>query len=917
MSKRIIQSPGVEIQERDLSLRTPSPAGTTVYTTGFSDQGPTDEVISVSSITEFERIYGTPKTPAERYFYHTVKSTLNSPSRLLVNRLPYGENSGIGFGTSVGILAYPARVVSDSSTSNTLSATTITLNYSEVLGSIPLSGAAFTFFDSTATLRTVVFDIDDEGPVRQPSEGVIVVDIDSSIATFSTILTSISSAIDSIVPSLGITFTKTNNSLTLKLSADDIVTSTSAPAISASVVKGLDDNDDVFVGEVLIKAEFTTGITTNFNQASGTYVLGKPTQFNITRDQYLKLVSGQLFSEWSETAADNEGNFASVNALGGAAVIVINKAQTIIDGKFTGYYVGLADNTLTNPASGYSLVQSVQTVTQSASPTGLRSYVTIPQTRFDFALSATAADGNSPAQDSLSQILQEKITGYDTSSPDFDDTLNLGIFKLRQSVFATDANTLGVVLEEGYNGSIGYYRQTTSELGGAPVNFFLENVENDSRNIEILVNPYISDQFRGVNINNDGTPRKKIRLSSKQLRDGLTSNSISTERAGITNEELTQISTLIGDADSIFPIGVFGETTVGSKEIGNVPAKLTRALNRITNTELFDIDIIAEGGLGTIWTYCNTNSSKNFDDTKTTNAIEALRTSSTLTQTDARDAYNTIFSKFVTFAGPTKDGGRGDILYIADPLRQILVTGKDNKINDDPARNFSTDIYWPLRHLYSNANTSYATAYANFLKVFDDASGLFAYVPASGFVAARMVSTDVAVGPWGAPAGLNRGIITDAIDVALSPNQRQRDDLYTISLNPIATFPDQGIVVFGQKTMLKKPSAFDRVNVRRSFLFLEKATKSVMKFFIFENNTLFTRTQVTNTLTPFFERVRAADGLVDFIIVCDERNNTPEVIDNNELVVDIYLKPVRTAEFIRVNFYATRTDTNFEELLGS
>ena len=179
-----------------------------------------------------------------------------------------------------------------------------------------------------------------------------------------------------------------------------------------------------------------------------------------------------------------------------------------------------------------------------------------------------------------------------------------------------------------------------------------------------------------------------------------------------------------------------------------------------------------------------------------------------------------------------------------------------------------------------------------------------------------MASTDASVGPWGAPAGFNRGIINDAVDIAISPNQRQRDDLYNVNLNPIATFQDRGNVFFGQKTLLKKPSAFDRINVRRTFLYLEKITKRTMQYFLFENNTLFTRSRVQNTLTPFFERVKADDGLYDYLIVCDERNNTPEVIDQNELVVDIYLKPVKTAEFILVNFYATRTDTNFEELIG-
>jgi phage tail sheath protein FI len=299
-------------------------------------------------------------------------------------------------------------------------------------------------------------------------------------------------------------------------------------------------------------------------------------------------------------------------------------------------------------------------------------------------------------------------------------------------------------------------------------------------------------------------------------------------------------------------------------------------------------------------------------------AIEALRTSGDLTTAgeNARTAYNTVFSKFATFAGPAKEGGRGDIIFIADPIRQILVTGKNNKIQKDPARNFYVDVYWPLRHQFSLANTSYATVFANWMKVYDNYTGLYVYVPSSGFGAAKMASTDAQVGPWGAPAGFNRGIILDADDIAISPNQRQRDDLYSANLNPVANFADQGNVIFGQKTLLKQPSAFDRINVRRTFLYLEKITKKTMQFFLFENNTLFTRTRIINTLTPFFERVKADDGLYDFMIVCDERNNTGEVIDQNELVVDIYLKPVRTAEFILINFYATRTDANFEELIG-
>ena len=773
MANRTIQSPGVEIRESDLSLRT-AQTGTTTYIAGFASQGPTDEVIGLGNISEFEQIYGTPKTPAERYFYHSARAALNSSGSLLVNRLPYGADNGQGFGSKISVLAYPA-VTYDPSTE--LSATT-------------------------------------------------------------------------------------------------------------------------------------------FDTASATYVIGRPTQFEITQDQYIQLKNGELF-EFSETPNTTFGN---IGGLSGAAMIVVNKGQTTIDGQFNGYYVGIADNTNINPASAFDAITSAYTVTQSAGDAGISAFTTVPSSRFEFALTATPEFGSNPATNSISQVMEDKIVGYNIATREFDDTLNIGVFKLRQSVFSKEANKLDYLLEEGYNGSIGAYRQRNSENGGAPVNFSLETVEDGSRNIDIIINPYISDALNGVQLNDDGTPVKKVRVYTTSLQTNLTNGNILSSVAGIPDDFLAVASDFIEPADNLIPLGSYGSVDLTTKEIGSIPSKLDRALDRIRNDRKFDISMIAEAGLGTIATFLDTAtasiSAKGFDDTKTTEAIEALRTSSDLSTTDARTAYMNVFSKFATFAGPVKDGGRGDILFIADPIRQLLVTGKNNKVQKDVTKNFYTDVYWALRHQFELANTSYATVFANWMSVYDNYSGLNVWVPSSGFAAAKMASTDAAVGPWGAPAGFNRGIITDASDIAITPNQRQRDDLYTANLNPIANFADQGNVFFGQKTLLRKPSAFDRINVRRTFLYLEKITKKTMQFFLFENNTLFTRTRVVNTLTPFFERTKAADGLYDYMIVCDERNNTAEVIDQNELVVDIYLKPVRTAEFILVNFFASRTDANFEELIG-
>ena len=340
------------------------------------------------------------------------------------------------------------------------------------------------------------------------------------------------------------------------------------------------------------------------------------------------------------------------------------------------------------------------------------------------------------------------------------------------------------------------------------------------------------------------------------------------------------------------------------------------------NDDVYDIDVVVEAGLGTIYAIASADSTTYYDEYSSTSssAVNGLRTSNTPTDDSLtlRNNYSTIFNKFEQFVSPPYlGGGRGDCIFIADPLRQIFIQGGGEvKVLDNKTKNFQTDIYWPIRHQFANENTSYACVYGNWALIYDSYSGRQVWTPFSGFAGAIMARTDAATFPWFAPAGFTRGLVTFANDIAVNPNQKQRDELYKANINPVAQFPSQGLVVFGQKTLSKKSSAFDRINVRRLFLSLERPTKKVSRFFVFEQNTEFTRTRIINTLTPIFERAKNNEGLYDYLIVCDERNNTPAVIDANELVVDIYIKPTRTAEFILVNFYATRTDANFEELIG-
>jgi len=378
---------------------------------------------------------------------------------------------------------------------------------------------------------------------------------------------------------------------------------------------------------------------------------------------------------------------------------------------------------------------------------------------------------------------------------------------------------------------------------------------------------------------------------------------------------------VVKPADNLYPSGDYRRSDVSSTQAGAIPAKLERVFELVDNHELFPLDIVCEGGLGTIFASTDAGNQKGWDDETILNIDEIYSSKQDLTPPKYVLDYRAVNGAFVTFA----QHKRKDMLYIADGLRNIFVQGRSTKVldqrnvdSDDPTekKNFSLHVYWPLRHLFASTNSSYACAYANWLQVYDRVMNRGIWVPFSGFAAKLMALTDSNFYPWYAPAGFTRGLLTNALDIALYPRQKHRDQLYKINLNPISNFPNDGFVVFGQKTMQRKPSAFDRINVRRLFLYLEKAVRATVKYFVFEPNTLFTRTQVVNVLTPIFERAKNTEGMYDYLIVCDERNNPPDVIDQNEMVVDIYIKPVRSAEFILVNFYATRTGQDFSELVA-
>ena len=216
----------------------------------------------------------------------------------------------------------------------------------------------------------------------------------------------------------------------------------------------------------------------------------------------------------------------------------------------------------------------------------------------------------------------------------------------------------------------------------------------------------------------------------------------------------------------------------------------------------------------------------------------------------------------------------------------------------------------------SLSSSSYAVLDSGYKYQYDKYNDLYRYLPLNGDIAGLAVRTDNIRDPWWSPAGFNRGQIKNIIKLAYNPGKAERDILYKNDVNPVCIFPGQGTVLFGDKTLLGKPSAFDRINVRRLFIVLEKAIATAAKFTLFEFNDAFTRAQFKNLVEPFLRDVQGRRGIYDFKVVCDETNNTGEVIDRNEFVGDIYIKPARSINFIQLNFVAVRTGVEFSEVVG-
>ena len=286
------------------------------------------------------------------------------------------------------------------------------------------------------------------------------------------------------------------------------------------------------------------------------------------------------------------------------------------------------------------------------------------------------------------------------------------------------------------------------------------------------------------------------------------------------------------------------------------------------------------------------------------------------------DAENVDISLLLCGPSQTSADATGDTKATA--VMDIATARKDCVAFISPARADVVDVSNTLSQTLNVKafadglpSSSYAVIDSGYKYMFDKYNDVYRYVPLNGDTAGLCARTDAVADPWFSPGGFNRGQVRGAVKLAFNPNQTQRDELYKSRVNPVTAFPGQGTVLFGDKPAQSNPSAFDRSNVRSLFIVLEKAVSTSAKFQLFEFNDEFSRANFRNLVEPFLRDVQGRRGITDFSVVCDDTNNTGDVIDRNEFRADIFIKPARSINFIQLNFVATRSGVAFSEVAGA
>ena len=857
---RVITAPGVEIKEIDKSQYSPAMTGTTCYIAGFANKGEAYQPMEFTTRAAWTNYYGEPDNEAEKYFYNACIEVLNQNGRLYCARLPYDNESFeklVGYKYNVNTMQDTSVLTSDlqlSTVIDCISAVDKTINKVAVI-----NGAQ----EPTTYSQS---EVDEYRTDEKKVANDTILIVDKTCATYKKIPEDHRKGQDrEMIGILPVITTAAN-----ALYAQSLINVEPQNAKYFEVIgecKTLYSENTISSGYVNDKDEFVYAINHDLVK-----------QLNSAYKNYKQAYAS------IESILDTLGDFkTAIDSLNKqlntslTAVSDTNIGNETLATKVSEFNDLLNDNLIFSDVKDQL---SISIDDDSEDTIGdFRENVLETEAIYNNRMTWNAEDGDNALPETVSFDANEYFSTieYDSTLSSFkrEHLKDIGVIVFKMYVDSAEGNKIAFEPVEAFCGSL----QKDEKDQNTGASKFIDRIVNNSSNYIYL----FSNCYNTKTAKNNYYNSLDIHIA-KPL--------------GITGI-----------------LGFYEEQTVENISIDkSIYDGLNKSFEKVSDINERDIDIVCDAGISNIASFIKAVYEKSGKYNLTELASDGETPLIASWKCDSNNAaiktWKTVVQKYDTFCKKT----RKDCMFITECPRPLVISGQKKIIRSSKPTNTIDANILPYIKFVTGLNTNYGAGYIDWFEIADEFSGDLFWLPPSIKAMGVYINTDVNFNYWDAPAGLNRGVIS-ATDVAFSPNAKQAGSIYEKNWNYAINYPSDGIVLEGQKTFQVAASAFDRVNVRRLFLRLERQAYKVARYFVYEGNTAYTRQRLVDAIDPYMKAAKIGGGIYDYKIICDETTNTPEVIDRNELKVKIGIKPTKTAEFILIDFIALTTGGSFEEAM--